>query len=116
MENAVLIKICIISAILGISLLIIINEELETTQTQINSLSEKDINKRVKVEGIIKEVENKDKITFLEIEDKTGKIKTIIFKPNSVILKRGTVVEVEGKVSLNNNKFQIYAETIKEKY
>lgn len=113
MENNLLIKLCIISAIVGIILLIIVSDKISIQTSTISSIDKSDINSLVKIRGTVKSAINKNTVSFLEIMDKTGKIKVVAFKPTNLTIKKDSMIEIEGKVSFYENNIQLYAETIK---
>ncbi len=113
MEDKTLIKLCILSASIGLVLLIIISDKLEIPTANIASISKKDINKAIQIKGTIDEAINKGTISIAKIEDKTGKIEVILFKSSNLRLKKGSFVKIDGKVSLYNQKLQIIAEKVR---
>ncbi|MBI2148704.1 OB-fold nucleic acid binding domain-containing protein [Candidatus Woesearchaeota archaeon] len=106
-------KLCILSVLVGIILLIIVIDKVEIPSSEISTISKEDINKHVKFIGTIKKVNNKGTITSLEVEDKSGKINVIAFKTKNLNLKKESTIELEGRVSIYEGEIQIYAETIK---
>ena len=113
MENGLLIKTCTITIILGIILLIIIIDKIDLPTSTIGKISKSDLDKTIKIRGFVKTATNRDTVSFLEVEDKTGKIKITAFKPENLKIKKGSMVEIEGKVSLYEENLEIYAQTIK---
>ena len=106
-------KICILSAIIGIILLIIIGDKVEAPSSTINSIKKEDVNKPIKIIGVSKNIINKGKLTKIELEDKSGKIDIIVFNSKKIPIKKGSTIEAYGTISVYENKPQIYAETIK---
>ena len=106
-------KLCIITSIIGIILLILVMNKIETPSSNIGSISKTDLNKAVRIKGIIKKAMNNNKVATLEVEDKSGKIDVVLFKPEKLSIKKGSLVEIEGKVSIYEDNLQIYAETVK---
>ena len=51
-------KICLISALIGIILLILISDKIEIDSSVISSIKKEDINKHVKITGIVKKAVN----------------------------------------------------------
>ena len=113
MEDKILIKLCILSAIIGLVLLIIISDKIELPSSNISSLTKQDINKAIKIRGTITQSTNKGTVSTIFLQDKTGSIEAVLFKPSNLILKKGSFIEIEGKVSLYNEKLQITAERVK---
>ena len=78
-----------------------------------HSIKKEDVNKPIKIIGVSKNIINKGKLTKIELEDKSGKIDIIVFNSKKIPIKKGSTIEVYGKISVYENKPQIYAETIK---
>ena len=106
-------KICIISGILGIILLIFISNKLELPISIISKITDKDLNKTVKIKGTVSKFIEKESLTTIELEEASSKINVILFKSEKIQIKKGNLLEVEGKVAKYENKLQIYADTIK---
>lgn len=113
MNDKLLTKLCTISAILGIILLILISDKISSPSSVIASITTKDVGKSIKINGIVSKATNKDSVSFLEVKDSTDKIGVVLFKPVNITIKKGSFVEVEGKVSIYEDSPQIYAETVK---
>ena len=110
----ILTKLCIISTVLGISLLIIVSDKIDVLGSEISSITKEDINKAVKIKGIVKKIVIKgNTLSILEIEDKKSSITVVLFRPDEFIIERGSFIEVSGKVSLYKDDLQIIADTIK---
>ncbi len=111
----ILTKICIISAILGISLLIIISDKINIPSSEISTITKNDIDKHIKVDGIITNIIKKgNSLAILDIENKKSAIRVVIFKPDKVLnIEKGDLIEVEGKISLYEGRLQIIADKVK---
>ncbi|MBS3168226.1 OB-fold nucleic acid binding domain-containing protein [Candidatus Woesearchaeota archaeon] len=112
MEENLIIKLSLICTILGIILLVIISDKIELPSSEISSISEKEIGKNIKVIGKVNRVTEKNTITIIDLEDKTGIIQIVAFKPENLKLKKGGLIQVRGKVSLYESSTQIYADSI----
>ncbi len=110
MEDDTITKMLIICTIFGLVLLTIISEKLEISQEPISAISIEKVNKQTTIQGYVRKILNKNTITELELEDKTGKIKVIIFSKEKI--KAGSLIKVEGKIAKYNNELQVYAEKI----
>lgn len=111
----ILTKLCIISALLGIMLLVIVADKIDIPTSTTDSITKEDINKHMKIRGTIKKVINKESLSILEVQDKTIPIQVVLFKPNNNLkLEKNSFVEVYGKVSMYEDNIQIIAETIKK--
>jgi len=111
----ILTKICILAAIMGISLLIIISDKISIPSSEISSITEIDIDKNIKINGrITKIIKKGNSLAILDIADKNSTIKAVIFRPEKPLnIKKGDFIEINGKVSVYNEELQIIADSIK---
>lgn len=107
-------KLCIICTALGIVLMIIVSDKVSPGQSNISSITERDINKAVSIKGTVNNVLNKGAaLTLLEVQDSKNSITVVLFSPGENNLKKGDFVEVSGRVSVYNSNLQIIADSIK---
>lgn len=116
-----LLKLTLTLSLLGIITLLILANVLELNLTPINEISAKHLNKKVKIQGSIKNVKNyennktKEDFYVLTILDKSGKIDAVFnAKSNSGLLnlKINQNVTIIGRVNTYKNQLQIQAEKI----
>ncbi len=108
-------KICILTTIIGISLLIIISDKISIPSSEISSITKSDIDNHIKIKGTINKIIKKSSsLAILEIADKDSTIKVVIFKPDKALnIKKGDFIEIDGKVSAYNSELQIIADKVK---
>lgn len=109
----ILTKLCILSTFVGITLLIVISDKLDIPTSTISSLSKEDINKQVKVKGIVNNIINKESIIILNLKDTSSSIKVVLFNPKKSKIKKNSFVEVDGKISSYEDKLEIIADSVK---
>ncbi len=97
-------------ALLGILILIILAKFISPPIIEISEL-EDDEEKEVRIQGNILKVTERPKVTFLEVQDSSGKIDVVLFEPVSV--SKQDLIEVTGKVQIYKNKKELIAEQIK---
>ena len=114
-------KLSLTISLLGIITLLILANILEPKFQKINEKTLKNLNKKVKIFGIVKEIKiyenNKTKEFFyvLIISDETGKIDAVFnAKPNSNLLnlKTNQNITMIGRVTQYKDKLQIQVEKI----
>jgi len=98
-----------IISLIGILLLIIVTE-LPAKPIQISEITKKDIGKKVKVQGKIKEIREQNQIIKIKLEN--SNIEIIIFTKNFLSLKQDHEIVIEGKVDIYKNNIQIIADKI----
>ena len=93
MQESTLLKISLISAILGILALLFLSETIEFPESP---LLEED--RGYTVEGTIARITQRDKVTFITLQ-KEDELTVVLFKDYPVDLHSGDYVEVVGKAS-----------------
>ena len=109
MEN--LLKITLSISLIGILLLLFLAEILEPQVITIDKITNKDINKKVKVRGQVFKISNKETFQILSVQDSTGKIDVLANSnlSNSMINQNITVL---GRIKEYNQYLQISADKI----
>ena len=113
MKNEKLFNLALICTLIGLLIIIFISDNIEINYSLIKDISKKDIDKQVKIKGIISSIIQKESLTLYNIEDSTGKIKVIVFNENFLDLQNNKTIEVIGKVLLYQGILEINAEQIK---
>lgn len=117
MHDSTLLKVSIISSIIGMILLILIDRNTVIKQSAISELNEDTLDKYVKIKARITSIHQTQKIFALELEDETGKIKAVLFKNNkntdNYNLQKDRTVEIEGKFTEYKNQPEIIIDKIR---
>ncbi|MDP4012699.1 MAG: hypothetical protein Q8R00_03795 [Candidatus Nanoarchaeia archaeon] len=110
MEEKTIFKLSLISSIIGIILIIGITNSLEPQTIKILDINRDLLDQQVKVSGKIDSIIKKDSLTILNVKD----VKTIpIVLFENADFKKGSKVEVTGRVSEFQKELQITASYIK---
>ena len=112
MEDLTLLKISFIVAAIGLGILMILGNVITLEESNISKLDKKSLDKNVKIKGYVKNIQTIGSIKLLELEDNTGKMDVVVFN-NKFYIKKGSIAEVEGKLTIRNGKLQLNAETIR---
>ncbi|HLC86161.1 MAG TPA: OB-fold nucleic acid binding domain-containing protein [Candidatus Nanoarchaeia archaeon] len=112
MNDKILLKISIIAAVFGLCTIIILGNVISLEESDISKLDKNSIEKNVKIKGIVNSVNSLGGIKLIEIQDNTGKIDVVVFSKN-IYAKKGSIAEIEGKLTIREGKLQVNAETIK---
>ena len=108
MQERTLLKIAMISSIMGILLLFLISN---FNQFETSAILEDETN--YLIQGEVKRVTELDKVTFLEIS-KEDDITVVLFKDYPVDFRKGEFIEVLGKSSKNErNEIQIIGKEVR---
>ena len=103
-------KIALITALLGILVLVFLSNVLEPRSLDISQITGKMIDNYVQISGEVTEIKNYDDFTVFSINDNTGKIKVIAYEN----LNLSGEVTLTGKVTSYKSMLEIEAEKIIE--
>ncbi len=114
MKESILIKICLLSVIVGIIIMFLSSRIIGPKETKIKDISEK--YNYIKISGKVVEVStSKSGTTFLKVKDDTGVIDVIVFKgsiKNIENIKTGKEIGIIGKPEKYKEKMEIIASSI----
>ena len=111
MKDSLLLKIALIWTVLGIFILFFVSTYFEPEEVIISDLS-LHVNKAVYVKGTISEVSYKETVSFIDLEDDSGKIDVVLFELPKQSLKTGDFIKVKGKVTIYKGNLEIIAQEI----
>jgi len=109
MNEKLLLKLCILSTIIGLTAIIVIPYIYGTNLKSINEITKSDIGLKVSVQGELKLNYQKEKLTLLELKDDTGKIDVVFFETIPI---KGNKAKIIGTVNLYQGKLQIKGENL----
>lgn len=114
MNESLLIKICLLSVIIGITIMFLSTRIIKPKETKIKDISEKQ--NYVEISGKVIQVStSKSGTTFLKVKDDTGEIDIVIFK-NSIKdvdkIKSGQEIKITGKPEKYKEKMEIIVSSI----
>jgi len=111
MNEKFLLKLVLLISVLGLILLYMISRNVVVDDTTIEKITNEEIEGKVVVNGIVKEINTKGNTTVLVIGQESD-IKVIVF--SNINLSKGEVVKIFGKVSEYNDEKEIIAEKIEK--
>lgn len=111
MNQELLFKLSLSVSLLTILLLLFLANTLEPKSTPVQNITNKDLNKKIKIQGTIIKIQNKNDFQIITIQDSTGQISIIA---NSKIPKnhKSKNITITGTISEYKNNFQINADKI----
>lgn len=112
MQEKTLLKISIISSIIGLIILYLISSFTTIENFEIKDLTLNDLDKTIKVQGLITRITPTDSITILEVAQH-NKMPVIIFDTN-ISTNIGDEISVLGKVEEYNGKIELIADKIEK--
>ena len=113
MHEKTLFKLSLICSLVGIFIILVINESYNLSYSNISLIDNSSIGKTVKVQGFITSVSNSPGILIMNIQDKTSNITVIAFKEEEINLQKNDLIEVSGIVKEYKDKLEIEAKEIK---
>ena len=113
MDDNTLYKICLISALIGIFLILVIANKIEIKGSDIDNISEKNLNEKVKVKGYVTFFKETPGLYIMDIKDNTGNITVLAFKDEKINITKNSIIEVEGSLTKYDNELEINADIIR---
>ncbi len=110
MDEQLLLRIALISVILGLVVLFLITQRIELSATQINKID--GVNEDVLIKGVVTRVTDRGNLLFLEVT-KPEKMTVIMFKDGVIDVEKGDAVEVIGRVDEFEGKEEIVANEVR---
>lgn len=114
MKEKTLLKIALICSLIGVVALYLISENLEIKQKNIEKITLDDVDKNVKVKGIVRDLFENDKIMIITIEQ-PQEMKVVLFKSKneSIGIFEGNEIEVIGKVDEYEGELEIIGNKVR---
>ena len=114
MKEQTLLKIALITSLLGLLILYLISGNIELKEKNIEKITIENKDEFVKLSGIVSNLVNSEKVMILEITQ-PQEITVVLFKNknNTFNINKGNEVEIFGKVDEYNGKMEIIAERVR---
>ena len=111
MKTRSLLKLSLITTLIGIFILIILSNNLEPEINDISSINEKMIDEWVKIKGNVTNQAEFDTLTILTIYDGTAGIRAIIYKKienieGHEVIILGKIIEYKNELEIEISKIQ----------
>ena len=112
MDEKILLKISLITSLVGILVLLIILEKIDVSDSNIAAINKNLSEKEVKIKGEITRIRETPAFSMINVKDDTGNIDVVVFKEENLELKEGDIIQVEGQVTEYQGKLEILAKRI----
>jgi len=112
MKQETLFKLSLAISIAGIFLLLLLSNILEPKLTKIKDITQKMLEEKVKIAGIITKVQDKETFKILSLKDDSSNIEVLCECKN---ISTNQSIEVIGGIQEYNGNLQIQADKIIEK-
>ena len=110
MKEKALLRIAIISSLVGVFLLYIISENISLDESAISKIENEDIGDDVKVKGVVKDVFNGEKVSIITITQ-PSEMKIILY--DNVSVNSGDYIEVVGEIDEYNGNKEIIGNRVR---
>ena len=110
MKDKTLLKISLISSLVGILILLILSTKLEINESFISNIDKNDIGSTVKIEGVVSDVKIVNSTIIMNVAQ-LDEMMVVVFN-SDMILNRGDYVEVTGKMDEYNGNIELIADKI----
>jgi len=112
MKEKTLLKIALLTSIIGILVLLFILEKIDLSSSNIGNITKQDLDKKVKIKGEVIKVGETPGLYLLNIRDFSGEITVVVFKDEPLGINQGDILEIEGQVAIHKDKVEIIAKRI----
>ena len=110
MDEKTLLKIAIISALAGVFILYLISDNVVLNESSIGQIEGEEIDRDVKVKGIVDDVYNGEKLSIITITQPES-MKVLLFENVSVVV--GDYIEVIGEIEEYNGEREVIGERVR---
>jgi len=113
MKEKTLLKIAVISSLIGVLILVYISDSLSPKEYRISNLTRDKLGEFVDVKGSISTLRETPGLYIITLTDETFSIPVIVFKEENLTIEKGSLIDVKGNVIEYNGMLEIQAEEIK---
>lgn len=111
MQEQTLLKIALISTIVGLMFLFIYSQTIDLKMVE--NIDQAKVNEPVKIEGTIEQITTTDKAVFLKLSGyQWNTFDVILFPEEQLSLNQGDKVEIYGKIASYNGQKEIIADEV----
>ena len=114
MKEKNLLKIALISSLIGILILFITSQNISVQEKTISRITLEDVDKKVKIKGSVEKVINTEKVAIINIVQPQN-LDVVLFKEANVTLdiQKDDFIEVIGKVEDYEGKLEVIGQRVR---
>ena len=105
-------KTSLIISLLGILILLIYSENITLPTKNIQNITNKDVDKQIKIIGQVTRLTDLPGLMILNIKDNTEQMTVVVFKEEKLNINKNDFLEIQGKVAEYRGELEIIAEKI----
>src|SRR3989344_4088476 len=112
MKDKTLLKISLVTTVIGILILLFILDRISLSNSNLSNITKDNLDENIKIKAELVKITETPGLYILTVRDFSGIMTVIVFKDESLELKEGDVLEIEGRVTSYNGKLEIIAKKI----
>jgi DNA/RNA endonuclease YhcR with UshA esterase domain len=110
MKESTLLKISLISSLVGLVILLIFSKSIDVNENTISEIDQNDADSAIRINGVVTDVQVRNSTTIINVAQ-LDKIGVFVFNSNLSLIK-GDYIEVTGKMQEYNGKKSLIADKI----
>lgn len=116
MDDKMLLRVALVTAVVGLFVFLLIVEKVEVGERSIAKIDELPEGKEIKVVGVVQRVSQQETVAFIELaEEKIETITVVLFKDKNVSINEGDFIEVVGSLEEYRGKKEIIGNKVEIK-
>lgn len=112
MKESLLLKISLICIMVGMPVLLFISQSIELSESNIAKITDANIGKISKVNGIVTRIMAKEGFSIIDVERKQI-VKVVVFENMSKDIEKGDWINAKGRLEEYKDKIELIADEIK---
>ncbi len=112
MKEKTLLKVALLTSLVGILILLFILEKIDLSSSNIANITKDNLDEKIKIKAEVTKVTETPGLYILDVKDFTGSIKVVVFKDEPLEIKQGDILEIEGQVTSYKDQVEIIAKKI----
>ena len=114
MKEKNLLKIALISSLIGILILFIVSQNISVEEKTISRITIEDVDKKVKIKGFVEKVIDTEKVVIIDVVQPQN-MNVVLFKEGNetIDVKKDDFIEVIGKVEEYKGKLEVIGQRVR---
>jgi len=109
MKESTLLKISLISSLIGVLLLLVVSTQLKVDEKLISEIDETNLDSQVRINGVVVDSQKRGTVTLINLAQ-LEEMQIVVF--TNITLNKGDYIEVTGKIGEYENQLQLVADKI----
>lgn len=104
----------LVCSLIGIGILLIMQKSGTSPTVKISEINDKLLNTDIVIKGTLTSLRETPSVTIAQVKDKSGTIDVVAFKSDTLEIKKGQTIEIEGKIKKYKENLQVEAKRIRK--